>query len=62
MTSIWTGEPLYSSHSDRIEITPGNLNLLAASMEGEVADRLGHAQEYLTHSEEIAQHEGDRYS
>ncbi|WP_412103613.1 SA1320 family protein [Rossellomorea aquimaris] len=62
MTSIWTGEPLYSGHSDRIEINRDNLNLLAAAMQGEVSDRLGHAQEYLTHSEEIAQHEGDRYS
>jgi hypothetical protein len=62
MTSIWTGEPLYSGHSDRIEINRDNLNLLAEAMQGDVSERLGHAQEYLIHSEEIAQHEGDRHS
>ncbi|UXH43327.1 hypothetical protein N5C46_16745 [Rossellomorea vietnamensis] len=62
MTSIWTGEPLYGGHSDRIEINRDNLNLLAEAMQGDVSERLGHAQEYLIHSEEIAQHEGDRHS
>ncbi|QHE63263.1 hypothetical protein FHE72_21450 [Rossellomorea vietnamensis] len=62
MTSIWTGEPLYGGHSDRIEINRDNLNLLAEAMGGDVLTRLRQAQEYLTHSEEIAQHEGDRYS
>ncbi|WP_406686151.1 SA1320 family protein, partial [Rossellomorea vietnamensis] len=62
MTSIWTGEPLYGGHSDRIEINRDNLNLLAQAMGGDVLTRLRQAQEYLTHSEEIAQHEGDRYS
>ncbi|MFC7786863.1 SA1320 family protein [Rossellomorea sp. GCM10028870] len=62
MTSIWTGEPLYGGHSDRIEINRENLNLLAEALAGDVATRLGYAQDYLTHSQEIAQHEGDRYS
>ncbi|MGG4166986.1 hypothetical protein ABEW00_05825 [Rossellomorea vietnamensis] len=62
MTSIWTGEPLYGGHSDRIEINRDNLNLLAGALEGDVSKRLDHAQEYLIHSEEIAQHEGDRHS
>ncbi|MGF2614630.1 hypothetical protein FZC84_20445 [Rossellomorea vietnamensis] len=62
MTSIWTGEPLYGGHSDRIEINRDNLNLLAGALEGDVSTRLTQAQEYLSHSEEIAQHEGDRYS
>ncbi|MGE6754624.1 SA1320 family protein [Rossellomorea sp. NPDC071047] len=62
MTSIWTGEPLYGGHSDRIEINRDNLNLLAEALAGDVTTRLGYAQDYLTHSQEIAQHEGDRYS
>ncbi|WP_113928840.1 hypothetical protein [Bacillus sp. P14.5] len=62
MTSIWTGEPLYGGHSDRIEINRDNLNLLAGALEGDVSTRLTQAQEYLSHSEEIAQHEGDRYA
>jgi hypothetical protein len=62
MTSIWTGEPLYSGHSDRIDINRDNLNLLAEALAGDVLTRLTQAQEYLTHSEEIAQHEGDRYA
>ncbi|BCB05814.1 SA1320 family protein [Bacillus sp. KH172YL63] len=62
MTSIWTGEPLYGGHSERIEINRDNLNLLAEAMGGDVLSRLKHAQEYLTHSEDIARHEGDRYS
>ncbi|MCC5804330.1 hypothetical protein H7H33_21235 [Rossellomorea vietnamensis] len=51
MTSIWTGEPLYDGHSDRIEINRDNLNLLAEAMGGDVLTRLRQAQEYLTHSE-----------
>lgn len=62
MTSIWTGEPLYGGHSDRIEINRDNLNLLAEALAGDVTTRLGYAQDYLTNSQEIAQHEGDRYS
>ncbi|WP_374055071.1 SA1320 family protein [Rossellomorea sp. FM04394] len=62
MTSIWTGEPLYGGHSDRIEINRENLNLLAEALAGDVTTRLGYAQDYLTNSQEIAQHEGDRYS
>ncbi|WRP06230.1 hypothetical protein U9J35_20645 [Rossellomorea aquimaris] len=62
MTSIWTGEPLYGGHSDRIEINRDNLNLLAEALAGDVTTRLGYAGDYLTHSQEIAQHEGDRYS
>ncbi|MCC5804327.1 hypothetical protein H7H33_21220 [Rossellomorea vietnamensis] len=62
MTSVWTGEPLYGGHSDRIEINRDNLNLLAEAMEGDVSERQGHAQEYLVHSEEIVQHEGARHS
>jgi hypothetical protein len=62
MTSIWTGEPLYGGHSDRIEINRDNLNLLAEALAGDVTTRLGYARDYLTNSQEIAQHEGDRYS
>jgi len=62
MTSIWTGEPLYGGHSDRIEINRENLNLLTEALSGDVTTRLGYAQDYLTNSQEIAQHEGDRYS
>lgn len=62
MTSIWTGEPLYGGHSDRIEINRDNLNLLAEALGGDVTTRLGYARDYLTNSQEIARHEGDRYS
>ncbi|RBP02466.1 SA1320 family protein [Rossellomorea aquimaris] len=62
MTSIWTGEPLYGGHSDRIEINRDNLNLLAEALAGDVSTRLGYAQDYLSNSQEIAKHEGDRYS
>ncbi|KAA0565733.1 hypothetical protein F0342_03295 [Bacillus sp. CH30_1T] len=62
MTSIWTGEPLYGGHSDRIEINRDNLNLLAEALAGDVTTRLGYARDYLTNSQEIARHEGDRYS
>jgi hypothetical protein len=62
MTSIWTGETLYGGHSDRIEINRDNLNLLAEALAGDVTTRLGYARDYLTNSQEIAQHEGDRYS
>ncbi|MGM0854046.1 MAG: SA1320 family protein [Bacillota bacterium] len=62
VTSIWTGEPLYGGHSDRIEINRDNLNLLAEALAGDVITRLRYAQDYLTNSQDIAQHEGDRYS
>ncbi|MGF3105773.1 SA1320 family protein [Rossellomorea sp. DUT-2] len=62
MTSIWTGEPLYGGHSERIEINRENLNLLTEALAGDVTTRLGYAQDYLSNSQEIAQHEGDRYS
>lgn len=62
MTSIWTGEPLYGGHSERIEINRDNLNLLAQALAGDVMTRLGYSHDYLTNSQEIAQHEGDRYS
>ncbi|MGE6257287.1 SA1320 family protein [Heyndrickxia sporothermodurans] len=62
VTSIWTGEPLYSGDSIKIDINEENLNLLANGLKDSVLDRLSLVQEYLGHSREIVDDEGRKMS
>ncbi|WP_370221709.1 SA1320 family protein [Cytobacillus sp.] len=61
VSSIWTGVPLYGSHSDRIEINKENLDLLASSLQNHVTERLNLAHEYLGNSVAIVDDEANRY-
>lgn len=61
VSSIWTGQPLYGGHSERIEINKENLDLLASSLQNHVMDRLNLAHEYLGNSVAIVEDEGNRF-
>ncbi|WLR41518.1 hypothetical protein LC087_11520 [Bacillus carboniphilus] len=61
VTSIWTGQPLYGGHSDRIDINKQSLDHLASSIEEQVRERLELANGYLGNSYEIVEDEESKY-
>lgn len=62
VSSIWTGVPLYGGHSDRIEINKENLDILAASLQNNVMERLNLVHEYLGNSVAIVEDESNRFN
>ncbi|MFC4619210.1 SA1320 family protein [Camelliibacillus cellulosilyticus] len=62
VTSIWTGEPLYAGHSQRIKINYDSLQTLAAALEKGIKEKLQHVEDYLTHSIDIVNSEKDLFN
>ncbi|PLR95935.1 SA1320 family protein [Bacillus sp. T33-2] len=61
VSSVWTGQPLYGGHSERIEINTENLDLLASALQNHIMKRLNLAHEYLGNSVAIVEDEGNRF-
>ncbi|MFD2924025.1 SA1320 family protein [Halobacillus naozhouensis] len=63
VTSIWSGLPLYGGgQSERIDINPENLNLLATALEDRVIHKVSFVQDYLDNSTDIVEHEGHQFN
>ncbi len=63
VTSIWSGLPLYGGgQTERIDINPENLNLLATALENRVIQKVSFVQDYLGNSADIIEHEGYQFN
>ncbi|WP_163530080.1 SA1320 family protein [Halobacillus ihumii] len=63
VTSIWSGLPLYGGgQTERIDINPENLNMLATALQDRVIHKVSLVQDYLGNSAEIVKHEGDQFT
>ncbi|MFC4618507.1 SA1320 family protein [Camelliibacillus cellulosilyticus] len=61
VTSIWTGEPLYGSRSQVIDINYEALETLAKALQKEVQEKLGNVNKYLSKSQKIVDSEKDLF-
>ncbi|UOQ94676.1 hypothetical protein MUO14_06935 [Halobacillus shinanisalinarum] len=63
VTSIWSGMPLYGGgQTERIDINPENLHLLATALEDRVIHKVSLVQDYLGNSTDIVEHEGNHFT
>ncbi|WP_079529590.1 SA1320 family protein [Halobacillus hunanensis] len=63
VTSIWSAVPLYGGgQTERIDINPENLNMLATALQDRVIHKVSLVQDYLGNAAEIVKHEGDQFT
>ncbi|MDW4525740.1 hypothetical protein R3398_05035 [Rossellomorea marisflavi] len=65
ITSIWTGEPLYSGNTERIDITPEALAKLSKAMIGDdlsVHGKYTSIDSYMNKSQSLVEQEGERFT
>ncbi|MHC8521149.1 SA1320 family protein [Rossellomorea sp. H39__3] len=65
ISSIWTGEPLYSGNTERIDITPEALDKLSNALIGDdlsVHGKYTSIDSYMNKSKLLVEQEGERFS
>ncbi len=62
VTSLWTGAPLYSGFTPKIEINEENMLKLAAGIEHQVTGKVTNVREYLGNSVAIVENESANFS
>ena len=62
VTSLWTGEPLYGSQSERIEINQDNLILLSQGIRDHVKGPISKVRDYVGKSVDIVHAENENFT
>ena len=62
VTSLWTGEPVYGSHSERIEINHDNLTLLSQGIRDHVKGPISKVRDYVGKSVDIVHAENENFT
>ena len=62
VTSLWTGEPLYGSQSERIEINQDNLILLSQGIRDHVKGPISKVRDYVGKSVDIVHAENENFN